>query len=102
MNSSCCAAQQALNRFGCESFTCLAAATIALTTGSGPRRPNAARALWKESYIDRNCRSGRDVASRKTHYKTQAPLFLVGPVRQAARLDAAIARHERAWPIASR
>src|ERR1044072_3304885 len=48
-NSTCCAAQHRANRFACESFASTAAATIGLTTVYGPRRPNAARALWKES-----------------------------------------------------
>src|SRR6476661_692318 len=89
-----------LNRFGRESFTGLAAAAIALTTGFGPRCPNAPRALCKESYVDRNCRSGRRAARAATHDQAKPSPLLVGPLRQAARLERRQARHIRTRPLA--
>src|SRR5437764_33165 len=63
---------------------CLASAAITRKNGAGPRRPNAARALCEESYIDGYCRGGGHLACRKPRHKTKPTFFLIGPVREAA------------------
>ena len=64
----------------------------AVRTGGGPRRPNAARALCEESELTEVCRRRRR-ARGQTRIPSAAPYFLVRPVRQAAGLASAIARH---------
>src|SRR5690348_15321341 len=61
-----------------------------LTAASGPRRPNAARALCKESYID-----------EPTSAETRAPQLFLWSLPKTARLVARQDRHALAWPLPS-
>lgn len=68
-----------LKRFACESFaSALAAAVIGLRNGAGPRRPNAARALWKESLMTEAV-ARANVRPVKPDTRPKRPFFSSGP-----------------------
>jgi phosphoserine aminotransferase len=54
-------------------------AAIALKTGAGPRRPNAARALCKESLMTETIAAGAGDRAQKPATKPRRPYFSSGP-----------------------
>ena len=63
----------------------LAAAAFSARSAGGPRRPNAARALCEESYLNDTTAAGAPCAGRNPPLSGQA-VFLVRTLRKAARL----------------
>ena len=74
----------------------------AVTPGSGPRRPNAARALCEESELTETTAAARRRAPGETPIPPARPHFSSGPCAKPPGWSADRARHSRARPLAPR